>query len=326
MLTFEQILEKIDQLEEAKALIAALQLRIFTVLGKKRLTIKEICRAAHTHADGTEALLNALAAMGALRKTGGRFANTAVTYKHFCETSKDYKKGMVMLRKEHRREWEKLMDTVRDGRDLAEYEEEDDPEFRRLFTYAMHERSEKIAPQVVKIVARKPVGRLLDLGCGPGSYSAAILRKDKNASATLLDRAAAIAVARKITQQVKGRCRFLQGDLFNTPFGENHDTVFYSNILHIYNEKENETLLKKINRALVPGGRLIMADLFLKDSRTKPYDAAMFSLTMLLFTATGRTYTFSETEVLLRRTGFHRFKRFDLGRGNAIIESVKKDD
>ncbi|MFQ5672917.1 MAG: methyltransferase [Nitrospinales bacterium] len=326
MLTFDQILEKIDQLEEAKALIAALQLRIFTVLGKKRLTIKEICRGARTHADGTEALLNALVAMGALRKTGNRFFNTSVTYKHFCETSKEYKKGMVMLRKEHREEWDKLMDTVRDGRDLSEYEGEDDPEFRRLFSYAMHERSEKISPKVVKIVARKPVGRLLDLGCGPASYSAAILRKDKRASATLLDRPAAIVVAREITQKVKNRCRFLPGNLFDTPFGENHDTVFYSNILHIYNEKENEGLFKKINRALVPGGRFVLADLFLKDNRTEPYDAAMFSLTMLLFTATGRTYTFRETEALLRRTGFHRFKRFHLGQGNAIIEAVKKND
>ena len=75
---------------------------------------------------------------------------------------------------------------------------------------------------------------------------------------------------------------------------------------------------------MVPGGRLILIDLFLKDNRTQPYDAAMFSLTMLLFTATGRTYTFNETEDLLREAGFYHFKRFRLERGNSIIEAVNK--
>ncbi|MFQ5716382.1 MAG: methyltransferase dimerization domain-containing protein, partial [Nitrospinales bacterium] len=146
MLSFEQIVDKIDQLEEAKALIAALQLRLFTVIGKNSLTGKEICRRARTHEKGTAALLNALAAMGALRKKGDRYANTSETYKHLCETSKDYKKGMVMLRKEHRQEWERLLDTVRHGRGVSSIEdEEDDPEYRRLFTWAMHERSERFS-------------------------------------------------------------------------------------------------------------------------------------------------------------------------------------
>jgi hypothetical protein len=35
--------------------------------------------------------------------------------------------------------------------------------------------------------------------------------------------------------------------------------------------------------------------------KTQPYDAVLFSLTMLMFTATGRTYRFNETETLLRK-------------------------
>lgn len=328
MLSFEQIVDKIDQMEEAKALIAALQLRLFTVIGKESRTAREICRRARTHEEGTEALLNALVAMDVLRKKGDRYANTSETYKHLCETSKDYKKGMVMLRKEHRQEWERLPDTVRHGRGISsvEDEDEDDPEYRRLFTWAMHERSERFSGAIAKIVARFPVGRLLDLGCGPGSYSGAILKKDKKASATLLDRPEAIKVAREIVKRMKlsKRVEFVKGDLFETPFGSNFDTVFYSNILHIYNEEENKSIFKKIHGCLVPGGRFILADFFLKENRTQPYDAAMFSLTMLLFTSTGRTYTFRETEALLRATGFHRIKRFTLDKGAALMEAVKK--
>ncbi|HIB42861.1 MAG TPA: hypothetical protein EYO37_02605 [Nitrospina sp.] len=67
----------------------------------------------------------------------------------------------------------------------------------------------------------------------------------------------------------------------------------------------------------------MLADLFLKNNRTEPLDASLFSLTMLLFAATGRTYTFEETEKLLKKNGFGKFTRFELGQGSSVIEAVK---
>jgi hypothetical protein len=71
------------------------------------------------------------------------------------------------------------------------------------------------------------------------------------------------------------------------------------------------------------GGGLIIVDLFLNTDLTQPYNAALFSLTMLMFTATGRTYSFNETETLLRKVGFGKLKRFDLDRGSSVIEAEK---
>jgi ubiquinone/menaquinone biosynthesis C-methylase UbiE len=326
MLKFKQIIDKIDQLEEANILLAAIGLKIFSVLGRKQLSVQAIARKAHSQVHETEALLNALVAMGALYKKDRLFKNTPETYKHLCETSPNYKKGFMKLRQENRDEWSNLLKTLEKGRDPSEFEGEDDPEFRRLFTHAMHERSELYSGKVAEIVARKPVGRLIDLGGGPGSYSAAILRKDKKATATLLDRKATLEVAREILtpSNVISRFEFLEGDLFETDYGKGYDTVFYSNILHIYNPSQNKTLFKKIHRSLVKGGRFILLDLFMKENRTEPYNAALFSLTMLMFTATGKTYTFKETEALLKTTGFSSFKRYPLVEGSSIIEAVKK--
>ena len=55
--------------------------------------------------------------------------------------------------------------------------------------------------------------------------------------------------------------------------------------------------------------------------KTQSYDAALFSLTMLMFTATERTYSFNETETLLRKVGFGKLKRFDLDRVSRVIEA-----
>jgi SAM-dependent methyltransferase len=326
MLKFDQIINKIDQLEEANILLAALELKIFSILDKKLLAVETIARKAKSRPWETEQLLNALVAMGALSKKKHLFKNTSETYKHLCESSPHFKKGFVRLRQENRDEWAGLLETLKNGRDTSSHDEVDDSEFRWFFTHAMHERSELYSGKVADIVTRKPVGRLIDLGGGPGSYSTAILRKDKKASATLFDRKATLKVAKEILSGTKVYSRFnlLEGDLFDTDYGKNYDTVFFSNILHIYNPRENSFLFKKIHRALVSGGRFILVDLFLRDNKTDPFDAALFSLTMLMFTATGKTYTFTETEALLKAAGFVSFKRFPLTESTSMIEAVKK--
>jgi len=323
LLNFSEIIDKIDCLEESNILVAALEFRIFTHLGTQARTGVYISRKAKLTFEGTVALLDALSAMNVLIKIKGKYKNSAETYKHLCEASKDYKKGTVFLKKDTRDEWSDLVNVIQRGR--KEEGSGDDPEFRELFTHAMHERSEKYSKKLAKFVARKAVGNLIDVGGGPGSYSSEILRIDKKANALLIDRVASLKIAKKILRNlsVYKRFRFCPGDIFDVNFGVESDTVLYSNILHIYNESENLTLLNKIHASLKLGGRIIIVDLFLNADRTQPYDAALFSLTMLMFTDTGRTYSFNETKTLLTKVGFGNFKRFDLDRGSSVIEAVK---
>ncbi len=326
MLSYLEIINKIDQLEEAHILITAFRLRVFSIIDRKSISARELSGIAGTQLEGTEALLNALSSIGALVKRNNKFKNTPVTFKNFCESSHDFKKGTVMLKQENLEEYKQLTHIIKKGRNLQSFGNEDNPKFRRLFTYAMHERSELYSSELASFVTRKPVGKLLDLGCGPGSYSAAILMKDKKGVATLIDRSAAIRVARKIYKDhsIARRFKFVAGDLFQDDFGNGFNTVLLSNILHIYNPKENMRLFNKISNSLEKGGRFVLYDLFLNDKQTEPYHAALFALTMLLFTKTGKSYTFSETESLLKSAGFKSFKRFKVGVDSSIIEAVKK--
>jgi len=325
MLSYNQIINKIDQLEEANILLSALELRVFSILEKKSMSAKQVANDIKVKLEGAEVLLNALTAMGVLTKNTNGYKNTHVAYKYFCESSPDFKKGTVMLKMDGRGEYESLLHTIKYGRNLKEFEGEDDPIFRKLFTLAMHERSEKYASKVAKAVTQKKVGKLIDLGCGPGSYSAAILKKDKTATATLLDRAVAIKVARKLfkNQSLYKRLNFVSGDLFDNKFESGYDTVLLSNIIHIYNTSQNKTIFKKINKCLKTGGRFILYDLFLKNSKIEPYDAALFAITMLLYTKTGKSYTFGEVYSLLKNSGFTQIKKTEIGFGSSIIEATK---
>ena len=325
MLSYKNIINKIDQLEEANILISALEFNVFSVLGKNSMRAQQVANLTKTKFEGMEILLNALAAMGVLNKRKNTFRNTPVTYKYFCKSSPDFRIGTVMLKMSSRSEYEKLSKIIKKGRDCKDFESKDDPKFRHHFTYAMHERSSLSADRVADVVSQKKIGKLLDLGCGPGSYTAAILKKDKTATATLMDRTVAIKVARKIckTQSVYNRLNFVCGDIFDDEFGEGYDTILLSNIIHIYNARENKAIFKKINKALKKGGRLVLYDLFLNNSKTDPYDAALFAITMILYTKTGKSYTFGETDSLLRNAGFSRIKKTKIGEGSSILEAIK---
>jgi SAM-dependent methyltransferase len=326
MLTLKQFTDTIDRLEEARILMAALEFKIFSILRQKKMTARQIAQQSKTKLDGMESLLNALAAMKALKFEKGKFSSAPHMYKYLCESSPHYLKGTAFLKLEKNDEWAGLINTIRNGRDLSEFEGEDDPEFRDCFTHAMHERSGPYATRIAEIITRQPVGRFLDLGSGPGTYSAAVLKKDKKALATLLDRPSAL----KVAEELHGKSRYwkrmelVPGDLFSTPFAEKYDTVFYSNILHIYNSSQNKDLFRKMKKAMITGGRLILVDYFHTRDATQPYEAALFGVTMLMFTATGKTYSYEETEKLLSQTGFHKFRRIPLAEGTGILVGHKK--
>ncbi len=179
MLTLNQFTETIDRLEEARILMASLEFEIFSILRQKSMTARQVAQQSKTKQGEMEALLNALAAMKALRLEKGKYSSAPHMYKYFCESSPNYMKGTAFLKLEKNDEWERLIHTIRNGRDLSEFEGEDDPEFRDCFTHAMHERSGPFAHKIAGIITRQPAGRFLDLGSGPGTYSAAVLRKDK---------------------------------------------------------------------------------------------------------------------------------------------------
>jgi len=325
MLSFRDIIKKIEQHEESNILICSLELKLFSFLKKNSMSANQLANITKSKVEGIKVLLNALTAMGALKVNKGLYRNTSITYKYFCESSPDFKKGTVMLKLDSRDEYSDLLQTIKKGRSLKKFDGSDDPIFRALFTYAMHERSDLYANKIATLVTQNRVGKLIDIGAGSGSYSAAILKKDNNATATLMDRAAAIKVAREIHKKksIYKRLKFINGDLFSDEFGFGYNTVFLSNIVHIYNIYENKVILKKINKALVNGGRVILYDFFLKESRTEPYEAALFAVTMLLYTKTGKSYTYSEVRALLKKTGFARIKKIEIGHGSSIIEAFK---
>jgi hypothetical protein len=108
------------------------------------------------------------------------------------------------------------------------------------------------------------------------------------------------------------RIRLIAGDYRKDPIPGSYDIVFLSNIIHGEGEHDNPSLIHKLVANLKAGGRIIIKDHILDESRTTPPVGAIFSLLMLLTTASGRCYSFSEVKVWMEQAGLSRVQRIDL--------------
>ena len=63
-------------------------------------------------------------------------------------------------------------------------------------------------------------------------------------------------------------------------------------------------LFAKVFAALVPGGRILIRDIVMDASRTRPVGGALFAVNMLVATPKGGTFTFGELREDLSAAGF----------------------
>ncbi len=147
---------------------------------------------------------------------------------------------------------------------------------------------------------------LLDLGCGPGTYALAIMERNPQLSATLLDLPGPIAEARRIVAErgVSDRVRFVARDAMKYTAEQPFDTVLVSNTLHMIGPEGSGKLMKHCHDLLRPGGRLIVQAQYLNDDRTSPRWPTLLNLIQRVATPTGRNHAVGETTRWLEHAGF----------------------
>jgi len=78
------------------------------------------------------------------------------------------------------------------------------------------------------------------------------------------------------------------------------------NFLHHFDAPTCTSFLIKLRAALMPGGRVAIAELIPNADRVTPHTAAAFSMMMLVTTPAGDAYTLGELESILKSAGFAR--------------------
>jgi 3-hydroxy-5-methyl-1-naphthoate 3-O-methyltransferase len=157
---------------------------------------------------------------------------------------------------------------------------------------------------------------LLDLGCGPGTYSIAIVERNPQVQATLLDLPGPIAEARRLAAErgMTDRLKFVATDAMDYSFEDPFDTILISNTLHMIGPSGSRELLERCYGMLQPGGQLIIQAQYLNDDRVSPRWPTLLNLIQRVATPEGRNHAIGETKEWLEQAGFKnvQYVRFSL--------------
>lgn len=302
---------------EARAIQAAVKLGLFDALAGGNLDTVEVASRLQTDPRATEVLLNALAAIGILGKNDRRFSLTPVSATYLVQTSPRYLGGMILFDASLWDAWGRLEETVRSGLPpRAPDMFQGRPEETGRFIAAMHSLVEARgdAAYLAENLDFEGVKELLDVGSGPGTYPVHFCRRVADLRVTIFDLPGTLEITEEIIagSGVEDRITLHSGDYRVDPLPGGFQMAFLSNIIHGESGEENERLVGRLHGALEPGGRIVIKDHILDDGKTHPPVGAVFSLLMLLTTAKGRCYSFSEVKGWLEKTGFGRIAEIPL--------------
>ncbi len=320
--TFKQFRELVYGFRVSRIIFSALDLDLFNLMGHREWAIPQLAKRLRVSTRGLSILCRNLASVGLLVPSLGRYRTSAMVKRYLQKESAEYCGDYVKLIHRQWEEWSHLTEVVKIGVPV-DSEEPEPPGYRESFTWAMHHRSQEPAEQVASQLSLKSARSLLDLGGGPGTYALAFLQKNPKLQATVMDRQAALEVAKLLAQQssLESRLSVESGNFIDGKILGKYDIVWYSNVLHIYSPAENLKVFRKIKRALRPGGRLLIQDTFLENPKgLRPLETNLFAVSMLLYTDTGNTYPIQEVRAWLQKAGLSRTRLIRLKKGTGDWE------
>ena len=298
----------VNGFQASRILNSAINLGVFEAIKGDAIEAVELSERCGTDVNSTEVLLNSLVSMKLLRKGENRYSNNESSKRFFLKGSESYVGDIIQFTGDDWKRWEKLTSTIRDGTSQEKPYIEKRHEsgwgnfIRGMHNFALSRGDASITADVIDL---SKVSRLLDVACGPGTYSYELCNKYPDIRAILFDLPETIDIAKEIAIEysLDERLEFVEGNYKHDDFPESIDCALLFNIIHQETSEENLKLIEKIYQCLNPDGFLLIKDHILNEEKTAPYDGAMFSVQMQLMMG-GRCYSGSEIKSWLSDVGF----------------------
>ncbi|MBN1344010.1 MAG: methyltransferase domain-containing protein [Phycisphaerae bacterium] len=305
--TGEAVLKLARSYQDSQALLASSELGIFEALGPAAKTAEDLSGDLGLDKRGIEVILNALVSAGLLAKEGGAFSIPGSLVPFLSETDPLTVLPMVRHQATCAHRWDRLAEVARSGQPPSFIGEMVRDEVQqRAFIQAMHVIGRQMADRIVGILAPTRFRRALDVGGASGTYTIALLRAAPGMRVTLFDLPPVVEMARdRLTEEgLIDRADLACGDFYKDALPGGHDLVLLSAIIHQNSPQQNRALYAKCREALDPGGTLVIRDIVMDDSHTRPPGGAQFAINMLVGTEGGGTYSLAEIKADLEAAGF----------------------
>jgi ubiquinone/menaquinone biosynthesis C-methylase UbiE len=312
--------------QKSVVLLTACRFGVFIALGRDARGVAELAATLEFDARALEAVLLALVAEGFLERSDEGKYSIVPGYADLLLPGTPLSQSCIMS---HHyaclQRWAGLAQVLKSGKPIEEYSSEASEEELRNFICGMADISRLSSAEVAEKIDLASFRRMLDLGGGPATSSITFAHRNPLLQCVVFDLERPLEIAREEIAKagLSERVTTREGDYFRDAFGEGFDLVYISNIIHSVGVEDTAMIAEKSYRALRSGGRLVIKDFFLDDTRTAPAFGAYFSVNMLVATEAGKSYTLSETREILERVGFEDFDTVEVAAASRLLVARK---
>jgi predicted O-methyltransferase YrrM len=289
---------------------AVAEFQVFEILATGPQSFEDLRRQLNIEQRPAVVLLTVLRAMGLVRNDEtGKLGLTDLSREHLVAGS-DFFVGDYIGLAASSPGVREMIERLRTNRPAGAADDEDGAAFiyregldsameaeqtARFFTLALAGRAKNVAPVLAERVSMAGVNRLLDVGGGTGIYSIALLRKNPDLRAVVLDRPEVLKVAGEMADEygVADRVELHAADMFTDPMPSDCEAILISNVLHDWDVPQCRQLIQRCAGVLPAGGALLIHDVFLHDALDGPLPLALYSAALFTLTE-GRAYSAAE--------------------------------
>jgi hypothetical protein len=301
---------------EAKALLTAVELGVFTALADGPMEYDRLRNRIGLHERGARDFLDSLVALGLLyRQEDGCYRNSAEADIYLTRGSPNYVGGQLdHLNTREYPHWMFLTRALQTGNPLygdptkgaygALYACQGDAE---TFAQAMGGGTLAIARALATRFPWRDYNTLVDIGSSEGCLPVQIAQFHWHITGGGFDLPAIGPIFNAYVNNhgLSQRLRFYPGD-FRVDALPGADVLVMGRILHNWDQPTKKMLLVKAFEALPAGGALIIYDRLIDDDRKASTAGLLGSLNMLVMTDGGFDYSAAECFGWMREAGFHR--------------------
>lgn len=292
----------------SQCLLTANRVGLFELLAQGPRPAESVAEALGLSPRPTRLLLNACVGLGLLEKDADGFRNHPTTGTFLVPGRPAFLGNAVRYGDDMWAGWSRLEEALRAGAPTVETSTYTgvDPDRTRHFVHGMHDRALGIGKALVEMVDLNGRRRLLDLGGGPGTYSALFVLRYPELCATVLDLPEVVALADEILDSmgVTDRVQTLGGDYHHTELPPDQDVVLVSGVFHRESEDGCRHLLARAHGALESGGLVVVSDVFTDEGGGTPAFAALFGLNMMLSAPDGGVHSDRDVSSWMEEAGF----------------------
>jgi len=319
-ITSDRIQDTLYAFTRSQILFAAIDLDLFSAIAQGHNRLDSLTKQLNLSDRGLRILLNGLVGIGFLQVAPDNSYMLPPDVKQFLVKDQDaYLGGMVHHCKRLYENWSLLTEAVSSGQPVggAESLAQLETYFSELVKglYVSNYPTAKKLTQILGIGQTQQGLHVLDVAGGSAVWSIAMLEKDPQSKATVIDFPSVIHVAEEYVSHhgLSDRYSYLPGDLevIDLPPQE-FDLAVLANICHTLGPVATEKTIERLADTIKPGGRLAIVDFVPDDRRSQPGWPLIFGVNMLITSPEGDVFTAQEYKQWLQNAGFNQIEFLEI--------------